>query len=83
MSPFKLFNSLLKKPPGKRLVYAIVMWMATSVVLVPLDLAVLNWGLFDFFVSPWSFLLLILFWFMAPWVSEKMPYFLDDSDDDY
>lgn len=78
-----LASSLFKIPLIKRLAYAIVMWMATSVVLVPLDLAVLNLGLFDFFVSPWSFLLLILFLFMAPWVSEKMPYFLDDSDDDY
>ena len=78
-----LASSLFKIPLIKRLAYAIVMWMATSVVLVPLDLAVLNWGLFDFFVSPWSFLLLILFWFMAPWVSERIPYFFDESDDDY
>lgn len=68
--------------PFKRFTYAGGMIGVTSMLLVPLDLAVLHWGLHAFFTSPWIFLLLIPFWFIAPWLSDILPYNNDDDDDD-
>ena len=70
-------------PIYKRLGYTIGMIAVTSMLLVPIDLAFLNWGLFEFFCSPRIFLLLIPFWFIAPWMSKALPYDNSNDDDDH
>lgn len=66
-------------PIIKRIFYVCGMAGVTSGLVVPIDLA-FNFGLFEFFVSPWVFLIAIPFWILAPWMSEIIPY---DRDDDY
>lgn len=59
--------------PIAKIKYACAIQVATMIILGPIDMAMnFQLGIFNFFLSYWSFLLFIPYYFIAPYVREAL-----------